>query len=336
MRSVMRSLMQFRLRSRTQQLCWLVCVMLLLSLAAQAQFSGPAQGRDTPINTPVTLTTDPAILFPPAREIQIGVGDLLNVHLYPVTDYAPTARVALDGTVQLPLIGAIAVDGLSVHQVENLIAQKLTDAGMYRNPQVTVQVAESPNQVATLSGEVHAVVPVAGGKRLLDVLAAAGGLPPTASHVLTIERPGLATPIVVRIDTDPTRSSSYNIPIFAKDTIITSRVGVVYMLGAFKQQGAIPLQSNSPLTLMQVVSLAGGAGYEGQYNDMRLVRTIGTSRTVVKLNVQRVLNGKDPDPVLQADDIVFLPSNAMKAAIKVGGLSTVIAIASVLLYTFHP
>jgi polysaccharide export outer membrane protein len=35
--------------------------------------------------------------------------------------------------------------------------------------------------------------------------------------------------------------------------------------------------------------------------------------------------------VLQAEDIVFLPSNAMKAAIKNGGIGTLLGIVSVLL-----
>jgi polysaccharide export outer membrane protein len=35
--------------------------------------------------------------------------------------------------------------------------------------------------------------------------------------------------------------------------------------------------------------------------------------------------------VLQVDDIVFLPSSAMKAAVKSGGLSTLLGFASILL-----
>ena len=104
----------------------------------------------------------------------------------------------------------------------------------------------------------------------------------------------------------------------------------MYILGAFKNQGAIPLQQNSPLTLMQATALSGGAGFEGKYKDLRIVRTSGLSRSVVTVNIKRVLDGQDPDPVLQADDIVFLPSDALKAAIKGGGISTVSSLASLL------
>ena len=81
---------------------------------------------------------------------------------------------------------------------------------------------------------------------------------------------------------------------------------------------------------MQATALSGGAGFEGRYKDLRIVRTVGMTRTVVKLDIKRVLDGTAPDPVLQADDIVFLPSNDLKAAIKSGGINTVTSIASLL------
>jgi polysaccharide export outer membrane protein len=314
----------------------LLAICLLTAKTAQGQFSGPAISASTPVNRPVTATTDPAILFPQNREIRLTPGDVVAVHIYGAGDYTPTAMVSLDGSVQLPLIEKIQVEGLTIHEAERTIADKLIAAGMYRNPQVAVQLTESPNQIATVSGELHGIVPIHGQRKLLDVLSAAGGLPPTASHLITIQRLGADQPIVVDLGTDPTQSDKANVPIFAGDTVIVSRTGVVYVLGAFKTQGAIPLQQNSPLTLMQVAAISGGAGFEGKYNDLRLIRTVGLDRKVVRVNIKRVMNGKDPDPVLQVDDIVFLPSDAMKAAIKSGGLSTLLGLASILVIAARP
>jgi polysaccharide export outer membrane protein len=108
-------------------------------------------------------------------------------------------------------------------------------------------------------------------------------------------------------------------------------VGVVYVLGAFKTPGAIPIAQNSPLTLMQVAAVAGGPGFEGKLNDLRIIRTVGLERKVVHVDIKKVLNGAAPDPVLQTDDIVFLPTDQMKAAIKAGGIGTVLAFASILI-----
>jgi polysaccharide export outer membrane protein len=222
------------------------------------------------------------------------------------------------------------VQGLTLPEAQKLIADRLISAGMYRNPQVVLQLTETPNHVATVTGDAHAVVPIVGQSRLYDVLTAAGGLPATSSHTITIHRLGLDEPIVVDLGSDPATSEKSNIPIFAGDTIIVARAGVVYFLGAFKNVGAIPIQQNSPLTLIKAASLAGGPGFEGKMKDLRLIRTVGDNRTVVHVDMKRVINGKDPDPVLQADDIVFLPSDLMKSAIKSGGLGTVLAFASLL------
>jgi polysaccharide export outer membrane protein len=247
-----------------------------------------------------------------------------------MSDYNPVVRVSIDGSIQLPLIGILHVEGLTLHQAEDLIAQRLTSSGMYRNPQVILQVNEAPNQAVTLTGEMHGVIPIAGTKRLYDVLSAAGGLPATASHTITIDRPGVAQPIVISLGTDPSKSKYANVPVFPRDTIIVPRVNVIYLLGAFKNQGPVPIQQNSPLTLMQAAAIGGGPGFEGKLSDLRIIRTVGYDRKVVHVDIKKVLDGKAPDPVLQADDIVLLPTNPMKAAIKSGGLGTLIGIGSLL------
>jgi polysaccharide export outer membrane protein len=336
----------------------LLCLFAVgLVPAAQAQFSGPALAAPTTVR-PVSLpTTDTTILYPGTRDVHVVGGDTLTIHLYGSTDYDTVARVAEDGSVQLPLIGVVQLGGLSVTQAEQLIDKRLLDAGMYKNPQISIRLTEAPDQFVTVTGEMHAIVPVVGQRYLYDILAAAGGgtgtlggatsiygvasgggstgggtLPPTASHIITIIRPGVAKPIVVDLGTDPEDAARANIPVYPRDTIVISRIGVVYVVGAFKTQGAIPLVQNSPLTLMQVAALSGGIGFEARHDDLRIVRTVGLDRKVIKVDISAVLNGKAPDPVMQADDILYLPSNAVKAAIKSGGLGTVLGLASVLSY----
>lgn len=296
---------------------------------SSAQFSGPGPSVTTP--TTATVTTDHALLFPVAREAKLDPGDLITLRVFEQPDYVADVRLSADGTVMLPLIGTVQLSGLTLTQAEEVVEQHLKDAGIYRSPQVTITLTEGPNQVATVMGEVHSVVPVIGSRRLLDVLAVAGGLPPTASHVLTISRPGLAEPLVVDLGTDPLRSNLANIPIFPGDTIVISRIGVVYMAGAFKAPGIIQLNQYAPLTLMEATATSGGLAFQGKYDDVRLIRTVGDHRTVVKLDIQRILHGKDPDPILQANDIVFLPDSAMKAFISNGSLGTLLGIVSLLL-----
>jgi polysaccharide export outer membrane protein len=310
----------------------LLALLLCCTPAALAQFNGPASQTGSPeINRPVVLTTDQALLFPPTHEVEIGPGDSITLRVFGQGDYAPVVRVGTDGNVLLPLIGIVHLGGMSVTAAEELIQRKLVEAGIYRNPQVTLQIAEGPNAVATVIGEAHGLVPVLGTRRLLDVLTSVGGLPPTASHVVTIHRPGVASPIVVDLGSDPMQSQMANVPIFPGDTIVVARIGVVYMLGSFKTTGIIPLTPYSQLTLMQATTLSGGLAFDGKYSDLRVIRTVGGQRTVVKLDIKKVLYGKAPDPILQPNDIVFLPSNAIKASIGNGSLNTVLSITGLLL-----
>ncbi|WP_433964947.1 polysaccharide biosynthesis/export family protein [Tunturiibacter gelidiferens] len=157
---------------------WLAsAIFLLMALCggvAEAQFSGPALGITSEVNPPITITTDPAILFPGPRDVFLGVGDVFSIRIFGNGDYTPAVRIGLDGTVQLPLIGSVLVNDLTVHQAQDLIAQKLKDAGMFRDPQVAIQITDSPNQIVTVLGELHGIVPVIGERRLFDVLAAVG------------------------------------------------------------------------------------------------------------------------------------------------------------------
>jgi polysaccharide export outer membrane protein len=310
---------------------------LLLCLAPgqllRAQFNGPALPASVNTNAPQPPTTDQSLLLAHETDPVLHPGDLINVQIFGSPNYSPPVRVTVDGSVQLPLVGIVPVAGLTVIRAEDLIASRLADAGMFNNPQVTVQIAEAATQFATVYGEIRGIVPISGERRLFDVLAAVStpaGLPATASHTVTILRKGVDKPIIVDIGTNAAASAQADIVILPGDKILISRVGVVYMIGAFKVQGAIPLQQNSPLTLMQATALSQGAGFEGRYNDLRIIRTTGLTRSVVQVDLRQILNGHAPDPVLQTDDIVFLPTDNLKAAIKGGGINVIASIGSLL------
>jgi polysaccharide export outer membrane protein len=195
-------------------------------------------------------------------------------------------------------------------------------------------VLDTVNGSVLVTGEVHSIVPVSTERSLREVLLIAGGLPASASHTVKIVRPGMAEPIVIDLGTDLAASSTANFPVHPHDIIQISRASVVYVLGAFARQGAVPLDQATPLTLLQVASLSGGINFEGRYADLRLIRTVGTERKVVKVDIKKVRNGKAPDPVLQANDIIFLPTDEMKATMKNLGVGGVLGIVS-LLYAIH-
>jgi len=297
-----------------------------------AQSSGPAMPGESAAPTPAYGSQ--SMLYP-GEDFQLSPGDLIQVRVFLQSDYLATVRLDQSGNAQLPFIGSVNISGLKVREAQARIADRLHAGGFYQNPEVIIQVLDTVNGSIVITGEVHAIVPVSTQRSLREVLLVAGGLPATASHTIKIVRPGLPDPIVVNLGNDLASSTAANVPVHPHDIIQITRASVVYVLGAFAHQGAYPLDQASPLTLLQLAALSGGIGFEGQFDDLRLIRTEGTDRKVVQVDVKKVREGKATDPILQANDIVFLPTNEMKATLKTMGASGVVALAT-LLIAIHP
>lgn len=306
--------------------------VLASTINLQAQFSGPARSSDEEVNQAIQITTDPAILFPAQREIRLTAGDGITVAIFGVEEYKGIDKVSVDGYIRLPLIGAIPVAGLSPHEAERLIAAKLDAAGMFHNPQVTLNITDSPNQFVTVIGETHSVVPTIVPKRLYDVLAASGGLPITASHIITIHRIDVKEPIIVDLGNDPAKSAMADVPVFPGDTVVVGRVGNVYVIGSVKQQAAIPLTQTNPITVLQALATAGGLPFEAKLNDTKIIRTLGNRRVIIAVPVKKIMQGTAADPILQSDDILIVPTSAMRAFIRNNGLNTIIGLATAFVY----
>jgi polysaccharide export outer membrane protein len=272
---------------------------------------------------------NPSLLYP-GEDFTLSPGDLISVRVFLQSEYSATVRIGQDGRVQLPFIGSVPIQGLTVREAQALIAQRLRVGGFYKEPEVILQVLDTVNGAVLVTGEMHAQVPVATERSLREVLLTAGGLPASASHTIKIVRPGMAQPIVVDLGADLASSTTADIPVRPHDIIQITRASVVYVLGAFAHQGALPLDQATPLTLLQAAALSGGINFEGQYGDLRLIRTVGTERKVVVVDIKKIRGGKEADPILEANDIVFLPTNAMKAILKNLGVGGVLGLVSLI------
>jgi polysaccharide export outer membrane protein len=295
---------------------------MLLMGCARAQFAGPASGlAPSDPASAATLQTLQQAKQPP---VKLHAGDLLEVDVFGLKDMASKVRVGADGTASLQWAGSVLLKDLTVEEAEQIISGKLKEAGILKNPQVSILVVESPSQTITVSGEVKSpgVLPGYGERRLLEVLSAAGGLTPQASHSITIYRSGVTPNLTVVLGPDPKQSDVANIPIYAGDTVVVPQIGVIYLVGAFHNQGAFPLKGVTPLTLSQAVAIGGGMDYQGIWTDARLIRLNHGLREEIRYDVKKIIAGKQADPLLQGDDIIFVPTNSMRAAIKGGAAQT--------------
>lgn len=306
---------------------------LLGDSLASAQFTGPTTSADR--GQVSSTTTDQSLLYPTTPEPLLGPGDEISIRLFGIGDYTFTGRIGIDGTVLLPLVGVTRLQGLSITQAEQFIAKRLQEEGQYRDPQVILTAAEGPNATVTLAGEMHGVVPVVGSRSLYAALSVGGGLPSTASRTVTVLRPGRAQPITVDLGNDPLHSAAANIPLFPGDTVVVSRIGVVYVSGEFKNPAVVSLNNYGPLTLSQLSSQVGGPSYDAKYGELHIIRTVGDHRTVTTLNIKDVLYGKAPDPIMQPNDIVFLPPSLIKSSFVNGSFGSILGVLSFTLATIY-
>ncbi|WP_232844001.1 polysaccharide biosynthesis/export family protein [Allopontixanthobacter sediminis] len=110
------------------------------------------------------------------RIYQIGPFDKLSVRVFRAPDLSQSITVDGTGAASFPLLGELAAEGLTTHQLESVIENGLR--GRYiKDPQVTVDVEDAVNQTITVEGEVEkpGIYPVRGDVTLLKAMAIASG-----------------------------------------------------------------------------------------------------------------------------------------------------------------
>jgi len=174
---------------RAVGLCLAICA-LLPTLAPSSR----AQRVETPQQTNERLRSLASVphATPPPSDYVIGTGDLISVQVFDVPEISRELRVSQTGTIGLPLIPVrLHVSGLTEMQAERKIQEVLEADGLVSHPEVTVTVKEKKSRPITVVGAVaHPMVYEADRQvRLIDVLAAAGGISPDAGDHVIITRP---------------------------------------------------------------------------------------------------------------------------------------------------
>ncbi len=310
--------------------------VLTPTLRAQYLGAAPAHELAPRPGLPADAEQITALLSAPRPALTLRPGDEIAVSIFEIEKYDYKTRVNTDGTVGMPLLPSIVVRGLTAEGAEAAIAQRLDADGMINDPHVHVAVLERPTQIVTVAGEVlkPGIYTAFGTPTVLSVLSQAEGLKELASRTVTLIRPdpagGVDRTYTLNLGSNPATSRVGSIPVFPGDTVAVGTVGVIYVVGAVKASGVYKLKTASPTTAAEAVSLAGGAGFEGVTDKAEIVRTVDGKRTEIRFNYGDALKHAGPDPVLLSDDIVFIPTDKMRAALKGGGLGIAVALAAAL------
>jgi polysaccharide biosynthesis/export protein len=307
-----------------------------------AAFAAQAVAQDAapivPVNTPPVTRATQTQVSPATPErvadYVLGPEDRIEIRAFQADEISDKPfQIQGDGYISLPLVGRVKAAGLTVEQFEAALTKDL--AKYIEHPQVTVLVSDYRSQPVSVMGAVTTpgVVQLRGDKSLVQVISLAGGMRQDASNTVTITRELSQGPIPLPgATTDPTGRFSIarvnvrkvvdgqtpqdNIVIKRDDVITIPRAQMVYVIGEVQRPGGFVLNERDSLSVLQALSLAGGLTKTAAVKRAKILHEEDGKSTRVELsdNVSKILSGKSPDVALHADDILFVPNNAMKAA----------------------
>jgi polysaccharide export outer membrane protein len=246
----------------------------------------------------------------------IGAGDFLDISEYHTPEFHSMVRVSTAGTVILPMVGELKIAGMDEQAAARAIEAALLAKGMLLHPLVSVLVTTYAGQDVSVLGEVTrpGVYPYTFHHRLLDFISAAAGLSPNAGRLVNVFHQGdPKTPHPVVLDPSGTDTTSdHNPELSPGDTVQVSRAGLVYVVGDVIRPGGFAVDPVQGLTVVQALSLAWGPSQNAALGKALLIREQKGGRTMIVLNLKRMLHGQDPDQPVEDRDILYVPDSVAK------------------------
>ncbi|HKW87940.1 MAG TPA: polysaccharide biosynthesis/export family protein [Candidatus Acidoferrales bacterium] len=289
------------------------------------------------------------------RDYRIGAGDLLDISIFEAPDLNRTVRVSADGELTMPLVGDVHAAGLSPHELESVLNELLRRSYMTDpHVNVFVKEIESHGVSVLGAVENPGVYQIRGSTTLIEVLSMSHGLADDAGDTVIVMRHGASASSTVAGHPDPNSATApdepapsarsnenvrvvlgsgsieirlkdlldsgdanYNVMVNPGDVVKVPRAGIVYVVGEVHKPGGFTLKTNENISVLQALALAEGMTHTAAGKRARIIRTdkLTEARSEVPIDLNKVLAGRAPDPMLHPRDILFVPNSAGKSAL---------------------
>lgn len=326
---------QFRLRTPHRRSRISVVTPFILSLLSLSVFGSASLAQLPTLPEPST-----ASLAPDSERYILDAGDQIYIEVFNVPDYSREYQVLTDGTISMPLIGAVSIRGITLAQAGELISDRYTR--FIHTPAISVELmAARPMQIA-IAGEVnrpgvYTIPPEIDPSTVTvtEVIQMAGGITQSANiRDVEVHSPyaqpqnaikkadlwALLTTGDITQDlqlqdgdtiylstaaasVDPLETQTLASASFSADEIIVNVVGEV------NSPGAIPVPPNTPLN--QALLAAGGFNDDANRQSVELIRLNqnGTvAQQTIDIDFSQGVNGAANPPLRPNDTIVVKDS----------------------------
>jgi len=250
--------------------------------------------------------------------VEVGPSDVLIVTVVDSGEaqFVPSlrARVNRDGTINLPVIGTVSVGGKNLVDVEDAIRSAYVPS-VLREAMVHVELVEPELTKVLVVGAVTepGLIPLQRNQRnLLYAIVGAGGASNAASGNATLQRirsPGVRHSFDLR-DPIQLQQALALTPLEDGDivSVEAAQPNTVYVGGLVHGIGPQQYPPSTEVTILQALAGAGGLRTDVAPRIGTLTRRMPDGNDVhVKLDLNRLATGLDPNIALVPGDILWVP-----------------------------
>lgn len=290
--------------------------MMVFCLGTASSLFGQAR---LPAGSPMS-SSDAGANLPPRP---IGAGDLLAISVYGAPELSRTARVSQEGSIRLPMLKKpIEARGASPAELEQRVADALSQAGILLDPSVVITIAEYGTRPIRVAGAVRhpLTFDATGPVTLLEALTRAEGLSGDAGADILVTRTGPDTgpdigptsgPLTKRIavkDLIEQADPAANVILNGGEEVRVPEAGRVFVVGNVKKPGAFPVGDGAGISVLKALALAEGlAPFSTKL--AYIYRPGEGGKQEIEVSLRKILERKSPDVVLAAGDIFYIPDN---------------------------
>jgi polysaccharide biosynthesis/export protein len=237
-----------------------------------------------------------------SAQYRLAPGDVIRITVFQSTDLTLDARVNEAGVISYPLLGSVALGGLTLPQAEKRIVDGLRDGNFVKQPQVSILVTQVRGHQVSVLGQVGRPgrFPLEqADTKLTDIIATAGGINTTGADTVIVVGRRNGQPYRAEFDMQTLFNSdqrSGDLTLQTGDVVWVDRAPVVYMYGEVQRPGSLRLERG--MTVMQALASAGGLTQRGTERGMRVHRRDAQGKV-------KILELPMTDP-LRPDDVVYV------------------------------
>ncbi len=254
---------------------------------------------------------------------RLGIGDEIDVEIFGVEELSRAYRIDSLGSINMTLIGEVAISGYTVSEAERVVAKAYAERYL-RDPQVGIRITEYRSQQFTAIGAVASPRVYTTQRRitLLEALAMSGGLSATAGSQIYLtdrvrepESGEMRTrTLIISVDDLMRHTDEYNLLLGDSALVNVPRAGSIFVEGAVSRPGVYTRQGDT--TVLKAITMAGGLSFEANRSRLRVLRrdpeTLEWRQEEV--NFSEIRNSPIADLTLNDGDIVMVEYGAFRTA----------------------